>query len=336
MCSPLMPWRPTYSEAEARAAITAGRSWRAVLHTLGLKYHGKNIATLRRWAARWNIPVEHLSDRRGQQHAGFGDADLRVAIANSRSWAEALRRLGYCPSGGNWKTLKKRTAALGVSTDHFDPYAASRERSRQSRTPLSEILTIGSTYSRTCLKQRLYDEGLKEPRCELCGHDDSWHGKRMGMILDHANGVRDDNRLENLRIVCPNCAATLDTHCGRKNREPVLPRACLRCDGSFVPKYPAQRYCSRKCGSRWDRTGARHPRVRKVERSPHDVLLHEVDQLGYLAVARKYGVSDNAIRKWLRKYERDRLLAEGKDPVLVEIPTHTWPNRRRPKEDAAA
>ena len=58
---------------------------------------------------------------------------------------------------------------------------------------------------------------------------------RMGLILDHANGVRDDNRLENLRIICPNCAATLETHCGQ-DREPVPPRGLLRCDPAFAPK----------------------------------------------------------------------------------------------------
>jgi len=40
----------------------------------------------------------------------------------------------------------------------------------------------------------------------------------MSLILDHINGKRDDHRIENLRILCPNCAATLETHCGRKNR----------------------------------------------------------------------------------------------------------------------
>jgi hypothetical protein len=335
MCSITMPWIPSYTEAEARAAIAGSQSWREVLPRLGLGYHGKNIDTLRRWAVRWGIDAEHLPDRRGVQRAEYGDADLRVAIANSRSWAEALRRLGYCPSGGNWKTLKKRAAALEVSTEHFDPYAASRERNRRSRTPLEEILIKGSTFSRTCLKQRLYDEGLKEPRCELCGQDNTWRGKRMGLILDHANGVRDDNRLENLRIICPNCAATLDTHCGRKNREPLPELECLRCGRSFLPKYRAQRYCSSECGSRWDRRGLGRPSLRRVERPPHDQLLREVNRLGYLAVGRKYGVSDNAIRKWLRQYEAEQLLAEGRDPRAVKIPTRTWPNRRD-RRDAAA
>jgi len=53
-------------------------------------------------------------------------------------------------------------------------------------------------------------------------------GEKPMAVDNHANGIRDDNRLENLRIVCPNCAATLDTHCGRKNREPVVPLDCLR------------------------------------------------------------------------------------------------------------
>ena len=48
-------------------------------------------------------------------------------------------------------------------------------------------------------------------RCELCGQTESWRGRTMALILDHVNGVPTDNRLENLRIVCPNCAATLDT-----------------------------------------------------------------------------------------------------------------------------
>jgi transposase-like protein len=228
------------------------------------------------------------------------------------------------------------STANALESDHFDPYAASRERSRRSRTPLDEILVEGSTFSRTCLKQRLYDGGLKRAKCELCGQDDNWHGKKMGLILDHANGVRDDNRLENLRIICPNCAATLDTHCGRKNRESVRPRSCLRCDRTFVPKYRGQRYCSSACGSRWDRKGVKRPGARKVERPPHQELLREVNRLGYLAVGRKYGVSDNAIRKWLRQYEREQLLASGGDPSVAEIPKRTWPNRRRDRQDEAA
>ena len=61
-----------------------------------------------------------------------------------------------------------------------------------------------------------------------------------------------------------------------------------------------------------------------------------MDELGYLAIGRKYGVSDTAIRKWLRQSEREQLLADGQDPTVVKIPTRTWPNRRRESDGAAA
>ncbi|HET8813513.1 MAG TPA: hypothetical protein VFM51_00985 [Solirubrobacterales bacterium] len=131
----------------------------------------------------------------------------------------------------------------------------------------------------------------------------------MSLILDHINGVPDDNRLENLRIVCPNCAATLDTHCGRKNRREPEIRACKRCGREFQAKYRDHRYCSHSCGTRWDRAklrGQPKPGIRRVERPPYEQLLAEIEATSYCAVGRKYGVSDNAVRKWVRFYERAR------------------------------
>ena len=160
----------------------------------------------------------------------------------------------------------------------------------------------GSTYNRAKLKQRLYDEGLKQRACELCGQGEQWQGRRMSLIIDHINGVGDDNRLENLQIVCPNCAATLDTHCGRQNAINRTARPCLHCGAPFVPKRPGNRYCSRYCGMRSNGPRDPHPERRKVERPPYEQLIAEIDALGYRGVGRKYGVSDNAVRKWVRWY----------------------------------
>ncbi|HEV7563195.1 MAG TPA: hypothetical protein VGO24_06800 [Solirubrobacterales bacterium] len=216
--------------------------------------------------------------------------------------------MGYCPSGGNPATLKKYAALWGISTDHFDPYAGVMDRIRRPGLPLSKVMVTKSTYSRSNLKRRLYEEGLKEPVCELCGQDENWRGDHMAMILDHINGVRNDNRLENLRIVCPNCAATFDTHCGRaKGNAPPL-RNCERCGEMFRAKHRTQRFCSRYCGMRRvpgeRQRGVPHPTARKVERPPHEKLLAEIEATSYSAVGRKYGVSDNAVRKWVRFYER--------------------------------
>jgi hypothetical protein len=326
-----MPWKPSYSEAEAREAIGEAKTWREALLRLGCGYFGKNIATLRKWAEHWEIPIDHLPPARPRtrlRHA-YGEEQARQAIAASRSWSEALRRLGFCHSGGNPNVLRRRAAKWGISTAHFDPYAASREALKRDPKPISEILVVGSSYSRSSLKRRLFESGLKERRCELCGQGELWRGKPIGLILDHVNGVRDDNRLLNLRIVCPNCAATLATHCGRINRAvPPEPRECRRCGTTFLPRDQRQRYCSRYCGIRWARAGVKRPGARKVERPPHKQLLREVEEHGYLGVGRRYGVSDNAVRKWLREYEREKAMAEGRDPDLVQIPTRTWPNRR--------
>ncbi|HEX3609046.1 MAG TPA: hypothetical protein VHU14_05180 [Solirubrobacterales bacterium] len=100
-------------------------------------------------------------------------------------------------------------------------------------------------------------------------------------------------------------------------------RQCLRCERTFVPSYATQRYCSRSCGVRWDRSARRGrrpglrgvptPHARKVERPPYEKLLEEIEATSYLAVGRKYGVSDNAVRKWVRFYERqlEREATEG-------------------------
>ncbi len=236
----------------------------------------------------------------------YTEEDARAAIANSSSYAEALRKVGLRPAGGNHQHFRHYVDQIWqIPTDHFDPARASLEalaRARLERTPLEAILVESSRYSRKALKARLYEAGLKARRCELCGQDENWNGSRMSLILDHINGVPDDNRIDNLRIVCPNCAATLDTHCGRKNKLPE--RACAHCGKLFVPTRSNHRYCSRYCGVRNDESRRdAHPETRRVDRPSYKQLLADLESMSFVAVGRKYGVSDNAVRKWIRWYK---------------------------------
>jgi hypothetical protein len=238
----------------------------------------------------------------------FTEEELRDVVAASRSYSDALRRLGLRAAGGNHKTLQKYVRLWGISVEHFDPDAARMRARAGAAVPLDSVLVENSTYSRGHLKERLYSAGVKQRRCELCGQGEAWRGGEMAMILDHINGVANDNRLENLRIVCPNCAATFDTHCGRANRRLARVAQCPDCGAEFRPRDARQRYCSRACGQRRrDRPRSRRPqsRPRKVERPPYEQLIREIAETSWSAVGRKYGVSDNAVRKWVRWYEAE-------------------------------
>ena len=234
----------------------------------------------------------------------FSEADLRAAIAGSLTWADALRALGYAPKGSNYETLKRWAAIWEISTDHFDPNAARALRTRARAIPLDQVMVENSPYRRGQLKDRLFAAGLKQRSCEICGQGEIWNGRRMSLVLDHINGVSNDHRLENLQVVCANCAATLETHCGRN-----LPRerTCPGCGQGFAPRHIRHRYCSQACwGTIYSerKLGVPQPHLRRVERPSYEQLKEDVAAMSMLAVGRKYGVSDNAVRKWIRWYER--------------------------------
>ncbi len=152
----------------------------------------------------------------------YTDVELKEAIASSYSFAEVLRKLNLRNAGGNYDLLKRRIQTLDIDTSHFigRAWLRGKENPFIRQRALEEILVQDSTYVSTQnLKKRLIREGIFEHRCMSCGLD-TWMGNTIPLEIDHINGDRRDNRLENLRLLCPNCHALTATYRG-KNKKAV-------------------------------------------------------------------------------------------------------------------
>lgn len=196
----------TLSEVHRRLGLRAGGydSMRAHIARLGLD------------AA--HIPRAVAGDTRVRRN--WTDEDLRRAVADAVSVHDVLRRLGRTPSGGMFRSIVAHIHRLDLDTGHFTGRSWARGRTFPGRATraLSEVLRTGTwSGSSASLRRRLIAAGLKPPRCEECGLSE-WRGRPLPLHLDHVNGDHTDNRLENLRILCPNCHSLTGTWCRRKAR----------------------------------------------------------------------------------------------------------------------
>tara|TARA_Y100000310_G_C20472800_1_gene710906 strand:- start:16 stop:489 length:474 start_codon:yes stop_codon:yes gene_type:complete len=146
---------------------------------------------------------------------------LEPIVARSKSIRGVMKELGMrLNAGGSHWHLSKKIKELGLDTTHFtgQGHLKGKQRTWQPPIALEKVLVKRSTYSRCHLKSRLLKEGLLKSKCALCGLKDEWNGRLLVLHLDHINGVNDDNRLKNLRMLCPNCHSQQSTYSG-KNRK---------------------------------------------------------------------------------------------------------------------
>jgi len=214
---------------------------------------------------------------------------LKQIVFDSKTRIEVLRKLGLRPFGSNYSRLDERVRNEKIDVSHFWNQSDTIVKiNRARRQPIKNVLTEHSNYNKQRLKQRLLDENLLINKCNVCGIGPIWNGKKIVMILDHINGVHDDDRLENLQLVCPNCNSQLSTHCGRNRKAISNKKRCTDC----AKVISNNRIRCRLCASI-----AR----RKVHNRPtKEQLLLDVSITNYQATARKYGVSNATIRKWLK------------------------------------
>ena len=155
----------------------------------------------------------------------FCDIDeLREVVKICNSYKDICVELNKTKGGATYKIIKRIVEKYDIDISHFNPFKREMGKIKYGvGYPIEYWLNNGTNISSSNLKKKLYDEGFKDRLCEMCGQGEDWCGYKMSLILDHINGVNDDNRLINLRIVCPNCNATLPTHCrghkGIKDKE---------------------------------------------------------------------------------------------------------------------
>jgi hypothetical protein len=276
---------------------------------LGYKCYGSTIKNL---INEHDIDVSHLSISH-KYIDQFTDEQFSKIVEDAKLWKDAMYECGYNSYKGV-PHIKERAEKLGLNTDHIigEDWAKSKYSGHPKYT-LEQICVENSSYV-NCqrLMKRLKRELGWKHKCSSC-ENTTWTIKgetyQIPLELEHINGNHFDHRLDNLTFLCPNCHTFTPTYKGKNlNRgkkgqipeEVVVKKGkdtssskehnkCLECQCDI----PSNNLRCFKCNQETNQVNYR---------PPYEQLLKEIEETSYVAVGKKYGVSDNAIRKWVKAY----------------------------------
>ena len=221
------------------------------------------------------------------------------AVEFSTSISEVLKILGLKEAGGNFESVKNRINKLKLDISHWksisEKYGWSKGKVFPERhKPIENYLKYNFKIGTDCLKHKLFRSNIFERKCYGCGLT-QWLNNPIPLELHHIDGNRLNNLLVNLTILCPNCHSLTENFRGKNIKIKNVSFSNYKYgEMSDYNKYRSNNILIR-------------PQRRKAIRPSYEQLLKEIKETNYSAVGRKYGVSDNAIRKWVSQYEKANL-----------------------------
>lgn len=223
--------------------------------------------------------------------ARITDEQLAEAVRSSPSVSAAMRKLNRNPHGSNHKHYSLRIRKLGIDTSHFEVFHH-EVGGRPRRTAIGVLVLRPAGESRQgakILRRSMLEVGVPL-KCVFCGIADQWNGKPITLHIDHINGVAWDDRIKNLRFLCPNCHSQTETYGPQKN--PMSKKSLRVCSKCSAPISAGSK--SRICNGCFTQPA-------KIEWPKTKTLLRMVDENGYVQTGKELGVSDNAVRKHLSR-----------------------------------